>query len=442
MMETYIIIALLVAVIILLVVLLTKQPKQSNEASEKKIDALAESISSLSGSLGTEFERIRRELQASQHDQRIETARTLEELRSKIEALRLDTTKQNADLLRSISESLNAIRLNNVEQNERMSKVLAEAVDRLRESNEKKLEQMRLTVDEKLTETLSKRLDSSFRTVSERLENVYKSLGEMKELSNGVTANVASLNRVLTNVKARGTWAEVQLGAILDQTIPGMYETNFATDPASKDRVEFAVRIPSGDDSGRMTYLPIDSKFPMEDYIRLCNAADSADAEALALARKALEARVFAEAKTVAKYINVPTTTPFAILYLATEGLYAEIVSSKSGINERIRSEFNIMIAGPSTITALLNSLSLGFRAVAINEKANEVRLLLAAAKVQYDKFGIVLHKAKQKIDEAGRSLDEADHRNEIIRKKLKKVEEIDGMNADDILGLEETSDT
>lgn len=441
-METYIIIALLVAVIILLVVLLAKQSKQGDGTTEKKIDSLAEGLGTLSASLGTEFERIRREIQASQHDQRIETARTLEELRTKIEALRLDTTKQNADLLRSISESLNAIRLNNIEQNERMSKALSEAVDRLRESNEKKLEQMRLTVDEKLTETLSKSLDSSFRTVSERLESVYKSLGEMKELSNGVTANVASLNRVLTNVKARGTWAEVQLGAILDQTIPGMYETNFATDPALKDRVEFAVRIPSGDDSGRMTYLPIDSKFPMEDYIRLCDAADSADAEALAAARKALEARVYAEAKTVAKYINVPTTTPFAILYLATEGLYAEIVSSKSGISERIRSEFNIMIAGPSTITALLNSLSLGFRAVAINEKANEVRLLLAAAKVQYDKFGIVLHKAKQKIEEAGRSLDEADHRNEIIRKKLKKVEEIDGMNADDILGLEETSDT
>ena len=179
----------------------------------------------------------------------------------------------------------------------------------------------------------------------------------------------------------------------------------------------------------------------MEDYVRLCDAADSADADALAAARKALEARVLGEAKTVAKYINVPTTTPYAILYLATEGLYAEIASSRSGIAERIRSEYNIMLAGPTTITALLNSLSLGFRAVAINEKANEVRLLLAAAKVQYDKFGIVLQKAKQKIEEAGKSLDEAGKRNEIIRKKLRNVEEIDGMNADDILGLDESSD-
>lgn len=440
-MESYIIIALLVAVIILLIVAISKISKSKNSSAEQKIDSLGSGINELSRSLGTEFERSRRENQTSQRDMRLETAQTLKEMNEKIETLRLDNTKQNSDLAKAMSDSLNAIRLNNLEQNEKQSRALVQAVDKMRESNETKLEQMRLTVDEKLTSTLSQRLDSSFKTVSDRLENVYKSLGEMKELSNGVTANVASLNRVLTNVKARGTWAEVQLGAILDQTIPGMYETNFAANPASKDRVEFAVRIPSGEDSSKITYLPIDSKFPMEDYIRLCDAADAADAEALAAARKALEARVISEARTVSKYINVPTTTPFAILYLATEGLYAEIASSRNAVCEKIRSEFNIMVAGPSTITALLNSLSLGFRAVAINEKANEVRLLLAAAKVQYDKFGIVLGKAKQKIEEAGKSLDEADKRNEIIRKKLKKVEEIDGMNADDILGLEENTD-
>ncbi len=440
-MSFYITTGLLVAVIILLLVVISKIPKAENTSSEQKIDALSAEISKLSNSLGSEFERSRRENQSAQRDMRLETAQTLREMNEKIENLRLDNTKQNAELAKAMSDSLNAIRLNNLEQNEKQSRALVQAVDKMRESNETKLEQMRLTVDEKLTSTLSQRLDSSFKTVSDRLENVYKSLGEMKELSNGVTANVASLNRVLTNVKARGTWAEVLLGAILDQTIPGMYETNFASNPASKDRVEFAVRIPSGEDNSKITYLPIDSKFPMEDYIRLCDAADAADAEALAAARKALEARVISEAKSVSKYINVPTTTPFAILYLATEGLYAEIASSRNAVCEKIRSEYNIMVAGPSTITALLNSLSLGFRAVAINEKANEVRLLLAAAKVQYDKFGIVLGKAKQKIEEAGKSLDEADKRNEIIRKKLKKVEEIDGMNADDILGLEENSD-
>ncbi len=436
-MEFYIIFALLAVVIVLLIILVSNQGKSKNEAA---INSLNEKTSELSRSLGSEFERSRRETQTAQKDMRVETSQALAEMNSKLEKLRLDNAEQSSKMIKAMSDSLNTIRLNNIEQNEKQSKALSDAVDRMRESNEKKLEEMRVTVDEKLTSTLSQRLDSSFKTVSDRLENVNKSLGEMKELSNGVTANVTSLNRVLTNVKARGTWAEVQLGAILDQTIPGMYETNFAPSSASKDRVEFAVRIPSND--GQSTYLPIDSKFPMEDYIRLCDAADSADAEALAAARKALEARVLAEAKTVSKYINVPVTTPYAILYLATEGLYAEIVSSRSGVAEKIRSEYNVMLAGPMTVTALLNSLSLGFRAVAINEKANEVRVLLSAAKVQYDKFGVVLHKARQKIEEAGKSLDEADKRNEIIRKKLNKVEEIDGMNADDILGLEDNSDT
>lgn len=431
----YIIAAMLAMAIVLLIVLLIKQGKAGSGKAEEKIDNLA-------STLGAEFERSRRESSEAQRDMRAETAKSLGEMSEKLEKLRLENTGWQGRIEKSLAESLSAMQLNNIEQNEKQSRALTEAVDKMRESNEKKLEQMRVTVDEKLTSTLSQRLDSSFKTVSDRLESVYKSLGEMKELSNGVTANVTTLNRVLTNVKARGTWAEIQLGSILDQTIPGMYETNFTCVPNSKEKVEFAVRIPSGDGE-QTTYLPIDSKFPMEDYVRLCTAADSADAEALAAARKALESRVVSEARTISKYINVPLTTPFAIMYLATEGLYAEIASSRSGVPEKLRSEFNVMIAGPSTITALLNSLSLGFRAVAINEKANEVRLLLAAARVQYDKFGVVLRKARQKIDEAGKSLDEADKRNEIIRKKLGKAGELDGSSAADILGLEEdNSDT
>lgn len=385
----YIIAAMLAVAIVLLIVLLIKQGKAGSGKAEEKIDNLA-------STLGAEFERSRRESSEAQRDMRAETAKSLGEMSEKLEKLRLENTGWQGRIEKSLAESLSAMQLNNIEQNEKQSRALTEAVDKMRESNEKKLEQMRVTVDEKLTSTLSQRLDSSFKTVSDRLESVYKSLGEMKELSNGVTANVTTLNRVLTNVKARGTWAEIQLGSILDQTIPGMYETNFTCVPNSKEKVEFAVRIPSGDGE-QTTYLPIDSKFPMEDYVRLCTAADSADAEALAAARKALESRVVNEARTISKYINVPLTTPFAIMYLATEGLYAEIASSRSGVPEKLRSEFNVMIAGPSTITALLNSLSLGFRAVAINEKANEVRLLLAAARVQYDKFGVVLRKARQR---------------------------------------------
>ena len=185
-----------------------------------------------------------------------------------------------------------------------------------------------------------------------------------------------------------------------------------------------------------MTYLPIDSKFPVESYIRLCDAADRGDTAAADAERKALETTVINQAKEIKKYINEPATTPFAIMYLATEGLYSEIISSKNAVAERCQSEFSVMIAGPSTITALLNSLSVGFRAMAINEKAKEVRVVLAAAKVQYDKFGVLLDKARKKITEAGKSLDDAQSRNNIIQKKLKSVEEIDRSSAEEILGI------
>lgn len=436
--EQYIIIALLAAVIILLIILLVRQGRDRSPEIASKVDSLGGVITGLSGNVSSVLERSRRESLENQNAAREENRRVLENMDGRIERMRLDNTEAQARMENSVLKSLTEIRINDSVQNEKLSKTVSEALDKMRESNENKLEQMRETVDEKLTSTLTSRLDTSFRTVSDRLESVYKSLGEMKELSNGVTANVTALNRVLTNVKARGTWAEVQLGAILDQTIPGMYETNFAPVPGSKDRVEFAVKIPSGEENTETTYLPIDSKFPMEDYIRLCDAADSGNSAALEAARKALIVRIYGEAKSVSKYINVPRTTPFAILYLATEGLYAEIAASRTGISEKIRSDFNVMLAGPSTITALLNSLSLGFRAVAINEKANEVRLLLAAAKVQYDKFGTVLQKAKQKIDEAGKTLDEADKRNEMIRRKLRRVEEIDPGEADGILGTDE----
>lgn len=341
-------------------------------------------------------------------------------------------------VINDMNVRLNKLTRDNYEFNLKVTELISTKLTDLQASNEKKLEQMRMTVDEKLNETLTKRLDSSFKAVSEQLENVYKSLGEMKILSTGVTDNVASLNRILTNVKARGTWAEVQLEGLLNETIPGMFDRNVMTNPASRNIVEFAVRIPSGDDKNVITYLPIDSKFPVEAYIRLCDAADRGDNAAVEIERKSLEATVLGQAKEVKKYINEPDTTPFAIMYLATEGLYSEIISSRNAIAERCQTDFGVMIAGPSTITALLNSLSVGFRAMAINEKAKEVRTLLAAAKVQYDKFGVVLDKARKKIDEAGRSLEEAQDRNRIIQKKLKGVEAIDGDTATELLGIED----
>ena len=199
---------------------------------------------------------------------------------------------------------------------------------------------------------------------------------------------------------------------------------------------EFAVKIPN-QESGEFTYLPIDSKFPMEDYARLSAASDIADAEAVEKAKKALETRIKDEAKLIKQYISEPETTPFAIMYLATEGLYAEITASRTGLYEKLQAD-GIMIAGPSTITALLNSLAMGFRTMAINEKANEVWKVLGAAKAQYDKFAVLLEKARKKVDEAGKVLDEADHRNSIIKKNLRKVETLDSGASDDILGIED----
>ena len=423
------IIAVLAVISVALSLYVIKTVKSGNKDTktdelEKQISALTLFLQQTSGSNAKEFERNRREMTES-----------LNYMTGKLEEMRVQNYETLLKLNKDMMEALNLIRTSNTEQNEKLTRTVDAAISRMQESNEKKLDQMRETVDEKLTATLTTRLDSSFKTVSEQLENVYKSLGEMKELSTGVTTNVTALNRVLTNVKARGTWAEIQLEGILDQTIPNMYVKNYAAVPGSRDVVEFAVKIPSSDDSSKITYLPIDSKFPMEDYRRVCEAADNADPVALASARKALYDRVLSEAKTVKKYINVPSTTPYAIMYLATEGLYAEITSANSDILEKIQRE-NIMIAGPTTIIALLNTLSMGFKAVAINEKANEVRQLLSVTKVQYDKFGAVLEKARKKIDEAGKSLDEAQDRNRIIQKKLRNIEEIDSSEADDYLGL------
>lgn len=343
------------------------------------------------------------------HGSKSDGSQRLEELSRQMSEL----TEKNYQQQISILETLNQ---NNAQQTEAVSR----AVNSMQESNEKKLDLMRETVDEKLSSTLNKRLNSSFEQVSNQLNSVYKSLGEMKELSDGV----AGLNRVLSNVKIRGTWAEAQLGNILEQIIPGMYEQNVVTNPKYNGRVEFAVKIPNSEND-EVIYLPIDSKFPMEDYSRLVSAGEAGDTAGVEQSRKALEVRVKEEAKAIKNYIAEPYTTPFAVMYLATEGLYAEIMNNKNGLSDKLRS-MGILIAGPSTITALLNSLQLGFSTVAINKKANEVFKILGNAKKQYDMFGDLLIKAKKKIDEAGSTIEQAQKRNDIIQKNLKSVNSLD----------------
>lgn len=337
----------------------------------------------------------------------------------------------NSARLEELSRQMNELVNKNYEQqvkimetlndnNANQTKFIQQSILSMQEGNEKKLEQMRETVDEKLTSTLNKRINASFEQVSTQLTNVYQSLGEMKELSSGVTG----LNKILTNVKTRGTWAELQLDNILEQIIPNMYERNVKTNPKYNGQVEFAVKIPNADND-EISWLPIDSKFPMEDYIRLTDAGEQGNIEAVERAQKALEQRVKEEARAIKNYINEPYTTPFAIMYLATEGLYAQIMNSRTGLPERLQ-EMGILVAGPSTITALLNSLQLGFSTIAINKRANEVWKILGNAKKQYDLFGELLLKAQTKIDEAGKIIGKANERNEIIKKNLKKVNELE----------------
>ena len=343
-----------------------------------------------------------------------------------VERTKLELTQQIDGVKVAVYEQRAAILKEQLELQERVSNSLADSVGKLQQSNEQKLEQMRLTVDEKLTDTLSRRLDSSFKAVGEQLNKVYESLGKMQELSGGVT----DLQRLLTNVKARGTWAEVRLGEILEQILTAeQYEQNVSV-KGNMERVEFAIKIPSKDKEGDYVYLPIDSKFPQEDYLRLSAAAETGDKEMVEQCAKALERVVKNEAATINKlYIDVPKTTDFAIMFLPTEGLYAEVLR-RQGLVEEIQSKYRVMICGPTTITAFLNTLRMGFRTIALDRRAAEVWSVLGAAKQQYERFDIVLEKAKRKLDEASTALDDAQKRNVIIRKKLKGVEELPAEDA------------
>ena len=323
----------------------------------------------------------------------------------------------------------------------RMVSIQQTVEDRLRDlqtGNEERLEKMRALVDEKLHATLEKRLGEAFASVSERLEKVHQGLGEMKAL----TADMGDLKKVLTNVKARGTWGEIQLGALLDQILtPEQYGKNVATRPGKSERVEFAIRLP-GVQEGTPVWMPIDSKFPQEDYLRIIAASEAADAEALAESTKALERRVVAEAKSIhEKYIEPPHTTDFAILYLPVEGLYAEVLRM-NGLCERLTREYRVVIAGPTTIAALLNSLQMGFRTLAIEKRSSEVWVLLGQVKTEFGKFGDVLEKARIKIEQVGKELGNAQVRTRSIERRLRQVQELPGGIEEDALGEVNVPDT
>ena len=288
--------------------------------------------------------------------------------------------------------------------------------------NSQKLEQMRQTVDEKLHNTLEQRLGESFQRVSEQLERVHAGLGEMQTLASGV----GDLKKVLSNVKVRGTWGEVQLDNLLEQILSaGQYEKNVATRPNSTERVEFAIKLPGRDEAGSVVWLPIDAKFPLEDYQKLLEAQELGDIAAMEDAGRAMENRVRAEAKTIRdKYIEVPHTTDFALLFLPIEGLYAEVIR-RPGLFDTLQRDYRVTLTGPTTLTAILNSLQMGFRTLAIEQRSSEVWQVLGAVKTEFGKFGDVLAKTRKKLDEASRTIEQAEVRTRAIDRSLRKVESL-----------------
>jgi DNA recombination protein RmuC len=338
-------------------------------------------------------------------------------------------------LARARQESASAARDQRQELGETLSRMeerqrgeareIRETVERRLESMQKdnadKLEKMRQTVDEKLHATLEKRLSESFKMVSDRLEQVHKGLGEMQVLA----AGVGDLKKVLSNVKTRGVLGEVQLGALLDQILaPEQYARNVATRPGSRERVEFAVRFP-GQDADHPVWLPIDCKFPTDDYQRLQAAQDAADPQAVEAAAKALESRIRMEAKSICeKYIEAPGTTEFGLLYLPMEGLYAEVLR-RPGLFEGVQRDHRIVICGPTTITALLNSLQMGFRTLAIEKRSSEVWQILGAVKSEFGRFGDVLANTKRQLQTVANSIDQAETRTRQIERKLRDVESL-----------------
>jgi DNA recombination protein RmuC len=386
---------------------------------------------------------LREELRAS----RAEAAGSAGDLRRELSTLHKDNADSLINTISQIGESQTTKfqafteQLKNLtDSNQAGLKHLQQTVDgrlqELRSSNEKKLDQMRAVVDEKLQSTLEKRLGESFKLVGDRLEAVQKGLGEMRSLASGV----GDLKKVLTNVKTRGTWGEVQLEALLDQILtPDQFDRNVKPHPDSRDTVEFAIRLPGpNDDPTQCVWLPIDSKFPQEDYLRLVEASEVGNAAAVQAAHGALIRSIQDSAKTVStKYLNPPRTTDFAILFLPTEGLYAEALRHP-GLVERLQRDHRVVVAGPTSLAAVLNSLRIGFRTLAIEQRSSEVWKVLGAVKHEFGKFGDVLARVKRQLETAGRTLDETGVRTRAMERKLRSVEALPADAATEVLDLAE----
>lgn len=334
----------------------------------------------------------------------------------------------------TLHQQLATLMQTNDQRLERLRETVELRLKALQEDNARQLEQMRTTVDEKLQGTLEKRLGESFRLVSERLEQVAKGLGEMQTLA----AGVGDLKKVLTNVKTRGTWGEVQLGLLLEQVlIPEQYAANVAT-KGGNERVEFAIRLPGrGDDRDDVVWLPIDAKFPVEDYQRMVEAQEQGFPEAAEEGARRLELRIRQCARDISeKYLEPPHTTDFGILFLPTEGLFAEVLR-RAGLADQIQRDFRVVIAGPTTLWSILNSLQMGFRTLTIQKRSSEVWSLLAAVKTEWTRYGEVLDKVQKQLNQATDTLEKAQVRTRAIGRKLKGVQELPSDEAHALLALE-----
>lgn len=375
-------------------------------------------------------------MNATDQRQRDDAERLERALRDEIRGSRQENTASLDGLRTLLTQQLEALQNTTYNRLGEVRGTLESGMKTMQEQNADKLEQMRATVDEKLQATLETRLGESFKLVSERLEQVHAGLGEMRTLATGV----GDLKRVLGNVKTRGIFGETQLAAIIQELLtPEQYAVNISTKPDSAERVEFAVKLPGNGDAP--IWLPIDAKFPSEDYERLLDAQENADILAAATAGQALEQRIRLEARKIAdKYISPPDTTDFGILFLPTEGLYAEVLR-RPGLFEAIQRECRVVLAGPTTLSALLNSLRFGFRTLAIEKRSSEVWQVLGAVRTEFNKFGGVLDRVQQQIGTVSNTLNLAGTRTRAIEKRLKGVESLSEVDSLKILGLDPEAD-
>ncbi len=416
-------ILLVSAALILLIVLIRRKPEDVITKLQDSFTVLENKQERVEKVIKDEMTANRKETAHSAQQARQELGSALKSSSESLQQRMVENIRMQKDQLDSFSQQLMAMAKLNEEKLEAMRQTMESQLKAIQEDNTKKLEQMRATVDEKLQTTLEKRLGESFKQVSDRLEQVYKGLGEMRTLATGV----GDLKKVLTNVKTRGTWGEIRLSHILEQILtPDQYGVNVATKKNSNDRVEFAIKLPGQDaDKEKIVWMPIDSKFPQEDYQRLMDAQEDADKELAEKSIKNLEMRIKAEAKHIKeKYLDPPHTTDFGIMFLPVEGLYAEVLR-RPGLCDTLQRDYRIVVAGPTTLAALLNSLQMGFRTLAIEKHSSEVWELLGVVKTEFGKFGDVLAKTKKKLQEASNTIDQAEVRTRAIERNLRKVQEV-----------------